>query len=229
MAATDQTRPASLSASTIVEAALEIADASGLEAVTMRAVGARLGAAAMSLYRHVPNKDALLELMADRVLAELPYPAPDGDWRTEIHAFFLRFHDLLLEHPAVAHVMIEMALAGPELSMRGENVLACMLRAGFDEPTAAQMISAFTWHTVGGSLYAIARRNPAHEDRDIRLKNLPADQFPSVHRVAPYLADDASREGFADALWHLIRGYDPVESPGDDSIGSSPRGRTSTT
>jgi TetR/AcrR family tetracycline transcriptional repressor len=228
MAATDHTRPIPLSADAIVQAALEIADAQGLDAVTMRAVGARLGAAAMSLYRHVPNKDALLELMADKVLAELPDPDPTGDWRAELHAFFLAFHDLLLEHPAVAYVMIEMALAGPELSMRGENVLACMLGAGFDEPAAAQMISAFTWHTVGGSLYAIARRNPAHEDRDLRLKNLPPEQFPSVHRVMPYLADDASREGFADALWHLIRGYEPVESAGADSIGSSPRGRTPT-
>jgi AcrR family transcriptional regulator len=210
MAATDQARSLPLSADAIIAAALEIADADGLEAVTMRAVGARLGAAAMSLYRHVPNKDALLELMADRVLAELPYPDRAGDWRTEIHGFFLTFHDLLLEHPAVAHVMIEMALAGPELSKRGEQLLAGLLDAGFDEATSAQMISAFTWHTVGGSLYAIARRNPAHEDRDVRLGSLPAEQFPSVHRVAPYLANDASREGFADALWHLVRGYEPV-------------------
>jgi AcrR family transcriptional regulator len=208
MSATDQTRP--LSAETIVEAALEIADADGLDAVTMRRVGAKLGAAAMSLYRHVPNKDALLELMADHVLAQLPSPDSAGEWREQIHSFFLAFHDLLLEHPAVAHVMIEMALAGPELSMRGEQVLSCLLGAGFDEPTSAQMITAFTWHTVGGSMYAIARRNPEHEDRDVRIRTLPPDQFPSVYRVAPYLADDASREQFADALWHLIRGYEPA-------------------
>src|ERR1700722_18966156 len=100
MAATDQNRAVPLSSVLIVDAALEIADEQGLEAVTMRAVGARLGAAAMSLYRHVPNKDALLELMADKVLAELPYPDPAGDWRQEIHTFYLVWRDLLLEHPA---------------------------------------------------------------------------------------------------------------------------------
>ncbi|HWF54257.1 MAG TPA: TetR family transcriptional regulator [Solirubrobacteraceae bacterium] len=207
MSTADQARP--LSAATIVEAALELADADGLQAVTMRAVGARLGAAAMSLYRHVPNKDALLEQMADHVLAKLPYPDPEQPWQGEIHAFFLAFHDLLLEHPAVAQVMVEMALAGPELSLRGEQVLACLLGGGLDEPTAAQAITALTWHTVGGSLYAIARRNPQHEDRTIRLDALPAAQFPAVHRVAPYLADDASRSHFEGALWHLIRGYEP--------------------
>jgi AcrR family transcriptional regulator len=208
MSATDQARP--LNTESIVQAALRIADAEGLQAVTMRRVAASLGAAAMSLYRHVPNKDTLLELMADHVLAKLPYPNPEGRWQDEIHSFFLAFHDLLLEHPAVAHVMIEMAIAGPELSLRGEQVLACLLGGGLDEPTAAQAITAFSWHTVGGSMYAIARLNPQHEDRGLRLQSLPAERFPSVHRVAPYLATDASREHFAGALWHLIRGYEPA-------------------
>jgi AcrR family transcriptional regulator len=208
MSAAHQTRP--LSADSIVEAALEIADTEGLQAVTMRRVGASLGTAAMSLYRHIPNKDTLLELMADRVLAQLPYPDPAGEWRDELHAFFLAFHDLLLEHPAVAYVMIEMAIAGPELALRGEQVLACLLGNGLDEATAAQAITALNWHTVGGSVYALARRNPRHEDRGLRLDRLPAERFPSVHRVAPYLAADASREHFAGALWHLIRGFEPA-------------------
>jgi AcrR family transcriptional regulator len=91
MSAAHQTLP--LSADSIVEAALEIADTEGLQAVTMRRVGASLGTAAMSLYRHIPNKDTLLELMADRVLAQLPYPDPAGEWRDELHSFFLAFHD----------------------------------------------------------------------------------------------------------------------------------------
>jgi TetR/AcrR family transcriptional regulator, tetracycline repressor protein len=207
MAAPDNTAP--LSAERIVAAALEIASEQGVEAVSMRRVGSRLGAAPMSLYRHVPSKDALLELMADHVLARLPYPDPSGDWRSEIHAFFLAFHDLLLEYPAVAHVMVEMALAGPELAMRGELVLSSLLAGGLDEPAAAQAITALTWQTVGGSLYAIARRNPEHEDRGWRLQSLPADRFPAVHRVAPYLAADAGREHFEATLWHLIHGFEP--------------------
>jgi AcrR family transcriptional regulator len=206
MAATNPTQP--LNVERIVDAALAIAEREGLEAVSMRRVGARLDTAAMSLYRHVPNKEALLELVADRVLARLPYPDPAGDWREETHAFFLAFHDLLLEHPAVARVMVEIAVAGPEISLRGELVLATLLAGGLDEQSAAQAITALTWHTVGGSLYAIARRNPEH-DRETRLRSLPAEQFPSVHRVAPYLADDASREHFDAALRHLIHGFEP--------------------
>jgi AcrR family transcriptional regulator len=199
-----------LSYDRIVHAALAIADEHGLEAVTMRRVAASLDTAAMSLYRHVPNKDALLEGMADHVLAQLPYPDPAGDWQNEIHGFFVAFHDLLLEHPAVAHVMIEMILAGPELTVRGELVLQSLFAAGVDERTAAQAITAFTWHTVGGALYAIARRNPRHEGRDARLQALPPGDFPAVTRVAPYLESDADRQHFEGALWHLIRGYEPA-------------------
>ncbi len=199
-----------LSAERIVGAALEIASEQGIDAVSMRRVSSRLGASPMSLYRHVDSKDALLELMADHVLARLPYPDPAADWRDEIHGFFLALHDLLLEYPAVAHVMVEMALAGPELAVRGELVLASLLQGGLDEPSAAQAITALLWHTVGGSLYAIARSNPEHEDRGVRLDSLPADQFPSVRRVAPYLAEDAGREHFEATLRHLIQGFEPT-------------------
>lgn len=58
---------------------------------------------------------------------------------------------------------------------------------------------------VGGALNAIARRNPAHEDRGSRLDALPADRFPSVRQVAPHLAADYSREHFSATLQHLIR------------------------
>lgn len=66
---------------TIVEAAIALADADGLAAVSMRAVAAALGTSAASLYRYLSSRDDLLDLMTDRVLGELrPYPQPDGDW-----------------------------------------------------------------------------------------------------------------------------------------------------
>jgi TetR/AcrR family tetracycline transcriptional repressor len=206
MATNEPTTP--LSSASIIAAALEIAGDHGIEAVSMRRVAARLDAAPMSLYRHVPSKDVLLELMADDVLATLPYPDPARDWREEIHSFFVAFHDLLLENPAVAHIMVDTALAGPEITLRGERVLGCLLAGGLGEAAAAQAITALTWHTVGGSLYAIARRNPQHEDRSARLAELDADAFPSVRRVAPYLAQDASQEHFEATLWHLVRGFE---------------------
>jgi AcrR family transcriptional regulator len=175
----------------------------------MRRIGARLGVAAMALYRHIPNKDALLELMADHVLAELPHPAPDGRWQDEMMSFWTAFHDLLLEHPAVAYVLLDIPVAGSELSVRGEGVLATLLGGGLDDASAAEALSSLTWYTVGGALYAIGRSDPKHVGLGIRLAQLPRDEFPSVSRAAPYLAVDTSREYFISGLAHLIRGYEP--------------------
>jgi AcrR family transcriptional regulator len=198
-----------LSAEAIVEAAVEIADTEGLPAVTMRKVGARLGVAAMSLYRHVPNKDALLELMADRVLAGLPRPDPDGPWQEEMMAFWTAFHDLLLKHPAVAYVLLDIPLTGSALAVRGELVLATLIGGGLDDASAAEALTSLTWYTVGGALYAIGRGNPRHVNLGLRLALLPADEFPFVHRAAPHFAADTSREHFISGLAHLIRGYEP--------------------
>jgi AcrR family transcriptional regulator len=201
------TRPLSVEA--IVDATLELADSDGLAAVTMRAVGARLGVAAMSLYRHVPNKDTLLELMADAVFAELPHPDPARRWQDEMKHFWTAFHDLLLEHPAVAYVMLDIPVAGAELSIRGEQVLATLMRGGLDDATAAEALTGLTWYTVGGALYAIGRSNPKHVSLPIKLAKLPRDEFPSVYRAAPYFAADTSRAYFISGLAHLIRGYEP--------------------
>ncbi|MBF8189981.1 TetR/AcrR family transcriptional regulator, partial [Nonomuraea sp. K274] len=72
----------------IVRAAIEIADADGLQEVTMRSVAGRLGLATMSLYRHVGGKDDLVMLMADAVIEEFPLPeAPPDGWRARLEIF----------------------------------------------------------------------------------------------------------------------------------------------
>ncbi|SNR81293.1 TetR/AcrR family transcriptional regulator [Actinomadura mexicana] len=77
-------RPA-YSRAQITEAAIRIADAEGLEAASMRRIAAELGTGAMSLYRYVPSREDLIELMADHVLLEMDIPErPSGDWRADL-------------------------------------------------------------------------------------------------------------------------------------------------
>jgi AcrR family transcriptional regulator len=208
MSAVEKSLP--LTVETIVGAAVRISEADGLAAVSMRRVAAELGVAAMSLYRHVPNKDALLELMVDRVLAELPHPDPRGRWRDEMMSFWTAFHDLLLEHPAVAHVLLDVPAAGDELAARGEEVLATLVGGGLDDASAAEALISLTWYTVGGALYAIGRSDPKHIDLGTRLSRLNAERFPSVSRAARYLSADTTREYFVSGLSHLLRGYEPT-------------------
>src|SRR4051794_24426918 len=76
-----------LSREQIVRAAIAIADADGVQALTMRRLATDLGTAAMSLYRHVFNKEDLLDLMLDRAFGEIALPAHSGDWRTDLRIF----------------------------------------------------------------------------------------------------------------------------------------------
>src|SRR6476659_7226720 len=84
-----------LSRERILREALRIADESGVEALTMRRLGDELGFEAMSLYRHVANKDDLLDGMLDLVLEEWQLPAGQGDWAEAIRASANSVHDAL--------------------------------------------------------------------------------------------------------------------------------------
>jgi AcrR family transcriptional regulator len=92
-------RPA-YSRAQITEAAVRIADAEGLDAASMRRIAAEIGTGAMSLYRYVPNRNNLIELMVDHVFGELDLPSkPSGDWRADLTLFAERARAVGLRHP----------------------------------------------------------------------------------------------------------------------------------
>ncbi|MFH9347616.1 TetR/AcrR family transcriptional regulator [Kitasatospora sp. NPDC017646] len=87
----------------ITEAAVRIADAEGLEAATMRRIAAEIGAGAMSLYRYVPSRDDLVQLMADRLMGEIDVDGlPSGDWRADLTRYAHGLRDMWLRHPWIA-------------------------------------------------------------------------------------------------------------------------------
>src|SRR6201986_2506177 len=92
----------------VVRAAVAIADGDGLDAVTFRAVAARLGTGVMSLYNYVPDKQALVYDMVELVSAEVALPEPTGDWRADMHLVAGGQRDLAHRHPwmvtAVSHL-----------------------------------------------------------------------------------------------------------------------------
>ncbi len=102
----DQPTPAprspgvALSRDRIVTAAIELADEEGLAALSMRKIGAKLGATAMSLYRHVPSKEDLIQLMLDEILGDQDLSAlPSGDWRADLTVLARGERIRRLRHP----------------------------------------------------------------------------------------------------------------------------------
>src|SRR3954465_526873 len=94
-----------LSRERILGAALDLADEAGVEALTMRRLGEELGVEAMSLYKHVANKDDLLDGMVDLVFAEIELPRDDDEWRPAMRARAVSARAALNRHPWATALM----------------------------------------------------------------------------------------------------------------------------
>jgi AcrR family transcriptional regulator len=134
----------------IVAAALRLLDAEGLEALSMRRLGTELGAAATAFYRHVANKDELIELVVDQVYGELEI---DGSvpWREAVTRLAYSFRAAILRHPWFASVIGEVGVAylGPNVMAKTDQMLAVLEQAGFSLEEADQTMAAVLSFVIG--------------------------------------------------------------------------------
>ncbi|MFF2084469.1 TetR/AcrR family transcriptional regulator [Nocardia sp. NPDC058176] len=133
-----QSRPG-LSPDRIVRAAVELADAEGLDGLSMRKVAERLGFTTMSIYRHIPGRDQLIDLMLDAVQGENPLvPVGDG-WRARLESCARGGWELRRRHPWMAEVRGTRHLPGPHGVAVYEHMLSTLADTGLPP---AQVIAA---------------------------------------------------------------------------------------
>lgn len=141
----------------IVDISLKVADAEGLDRLTMRRLSSELGVTPMAIYRYVKGKDELLDLVADESLRTLPDVDVDGLPVTELTAWAQRFHTLLVGHPALAQAMAMRRLQGPLASAAALRMLKLLARHGVrDEQADALLVWLFS-ATLGAALYRVSR------------------------------------------------------------------------
>lgn len=151
-------RRPSFSREAITAAAVTVADAEGLEAVTMRRVAAEVGAGVMSLYSYAPDKDTLLELMVDHVSGELP--ATDGvtgDWRADLKAIAHLQRALMLRHPWLPAALSTHRTPGPNTLAFLERALAALRPTGLDGAARLEVFAQLTAFVAGHVNHEIAR------------------------------------------------------------------------
>jgi AcrR family transcriptional regulator len=145
-----------LSRERVLDAALALADEAGVEAVSMRRLGQVLGVEAMSLYKHVADKEAILDGIADLVMEEVEVPAPDLDWRTSVRRSAISAHEALRRHPWAGLVLESRLNPGPARLRYLDAVVGVLRGAGFDTSTVARAFMALDSHTYGFTMQELA-------------------------------------------------------------------------
>ncbi|MGW7684320.1 TetR/AcrR family transcriptional regulator [Kribbella sp. NPDC054772] len=175
----ERRRPSPLSRERIVRAAIELADAADLEAVSLRKVAAALDAGPMRLYRYVDTKDELLELMVDAVYAELP-PPTGATWDAVLRSIATGLRDAALRHEWFADLLGGRPRFGPAALAHTEASLSALRATGLDDIDALSgALEAVNVYLVG------AVRKEVTERRAERASGLDRHQF--QHATGPYL------------------------------------------
>jgi AcrR family transcriptional regulator len=145
-----------LSRDLIFTAALGIADADGIDALSMRRLGQALGVEAMSLYKHVSGKEDILDGIADLVMLEVDVPTRDVPWRTAVRGSAISAHQALLRHPWASAVLESRRDPGPARLAYLDAMVSVLLDAGFDLPDVARAFMAIDSHVYGFTLQVLA-------------------------------------------------------------------------
>ncbi|MDL4776602.1 TetR/AcrR family transcriptional regulator [Actinomadura xylanilytica] len=139
----------------IVSAALGLLDAEGIDALSMRRLGARLNAGATSMYTHVANKDELMELVVDEVYGEVEVPAADdpAGWRAAVTRYAHSMRAMVLRHPWIVSVLGEAGVAylGPNVMRQNEALLAVFEQGGFTLEAADRALNTVVAYVIGVS------------------------------------------------------------------------------
>jgi AcrR family transcriptional regulator len=152
MARGASTKKVPLSKDRIVQAAAALADAGGFESLSMRNLAEELGAAPMALYRHVANKEDLLDGMVDVVFGEMYPPAIGGDWKTELRERGVSARAALRRHPWAIGLMETRMHPGPASAVHHNATMGCLREAGFPFREAVHAYNLLDSYTYGFAL-----------------------------------------------------------------------------
>ena len=179
----------------IIRAAVEIVSAGGYEQMTIRGLAAQLGVAPMSLYRHIRDKDDLLDEVVDRLLAPAWRPsAATDDWQAWLIEAAARLRHFLVSQPAALHVYLSHPVVSPAAIERMNTMLDVLRRAGADEETTRRAYGALHTYTIGFAALEASRAGWV------------PDSGQDSNRLACQLAAYTTTEQFIDGLRYLLEG-----------------------
>ena len=182
----------------VIAAAVLLADAGGLEALTMRRLGEDLNVEAMSIYNHVANKDDLINGMADEVFGEIELPSHGDDWRMAIRKRSISFRDALSRHPWATTVRDSGTNPGPATLRHHDRVIGTFRNGGFSVEKTAHAFSVIDSYIYGFAMQEKSLPFNTPEETAamaaIMLAQLPRSEYPYL---AELTADHVLKPGYS--------------------------------
>ena len=183
----------------VLEAAIRLADESGIESLSMRKLGQELGVEAMSLYNHVKNKDEVLDGIVEAVVREVELPSGETDWKTALRRHAISSHDALMRHSWAAGLWWRRA-EGPDRMRGAEFMLRTLRKAGFSEDLTYHGYHVLVGHILGFTLQAqsfpIESREELQKLAAEFLQDFPADEYPYLaEHIRQHVDPEDSDEG----------------------------------
>jgi AcrR family transcriptional regulator len=191
----------------ILEAAIRIADAEGLEAVSIRRIAAEIDARPMSLYDHFSSKDALLAAMADEIVSEVLVdpPLPD-DWREAMTAIMRQLYGMLVRHPWLLAVTSRQPRFGPNSERQAAQLAEAMSGLSLDSAEMWILVGTVNDYVLGHSLRAISIPEP--EELEDVIAEPAIDAIPELASLPDYLRTRDSVERFEAGLAAVLDGIE---------------------
>jgi AcrR family transcriptional regulator len=171
----------------IVASALSIADAEGLDALTMRRLAREIGAAPMAAYAYFAGKHALLAAVVDMVLGEVELPEPGGRWRKPMRRIALSLRLALLGHPAVMPAVHACGAHGPNALAVLDRAHAILHTAGFAPDQAAGAVDTLYAYALGAASIEVAEAALDPAARHARFAALPTAGYPDLAASLPHV------------------------------------------
>jgi TetR/AcrR family tetracycline transcriptional repressor len=186
---TDRTR---LSKQVVVDRALALGDAEGLEAITIRRLATELGVTPMALYWHFRNKEELLAALGDQIWRELDTDIDvAAPWHAQMRGLLESLLDVLRSHPCASQLILEGEKQSEAALVATETALGVLRRGGFDPEHAAEIARNALWMGLmlvmsEGFKPGLTDAERAEEQRRarVRLALLPPDRFPRLVEAA---------------------------------------------
>ena len=199
-----------LSRSMIVEAALELIDEAGLDAVTMPSVARHLGVGTMSLYRHVGDKRDLIDAVAESVMGQIDVPdgAPD-DWEGRVVGYLRALRETATAHPAFGRILADHGLTVGPVFVQLETVHGILIRAGFAPGDAVRAFYSLLTYVFGSVMWELPRVHQQSADAYVSSWNSAIDaldprDYPHLHALRADLTSVASPDQFEYGLGLLV-------------------------